>query len=319
MIKYFPKALPVPTITMSRKIYIERIPWLKVDREKRRLAFDPAGTETELVEFYNHFLSEDFDYFEISPNLDPGLYRLAEIYTQNPWAELKYIHITFPGLFTWGLLLKDANGYPALYDQNLKDIIIKGLSAKVRWRENKVRELFPNVNVIVTAGDASLSVFASAGGTGTWDTVKRDYNEILSLVQGIKGVHCCANFDWSLLMQTDVQIINLDAYQFGMTMSLYPEALNAYLRRGGTIAWGLVPTIPSEFALETPKSLIERFENIIKAVAASGIDKQRLIEASWITPACETATMPVDLAEKVYAVTHEISKRLRDEYFGQSV
>ncbi|MFP4573916.1 MAG: hypothetical protein ACLFNW_13195 [Desulfobacterales bacterium] len=316
MMNNFPEALPVPFITMSRRIFTEGLPCLKIDREKRQLIFETTGRENELVEFYDRYMAQDFDYFAISPKLDPGLYRLSELYAQNPWPELKYIHMDFPGLFTWGLLIKDEKGNPALYDVNLKDIIIKGLSAKVRWRENKARELFPGTETIVTSGDASLSVFSSAGGTGAWEDVKKDYNEILSLIQGIKSIHCCANFDWSLVMQTEVQSINFDAYQFGTTMAMYPEALSTYLGKGGTIAWGIVPTAPTgDITAESPESLAERLEGFIEAVTARGIDRQQLLDSSWITPTCEPATMSADMAEKVYDYTARVSKLMKKKYF----
>lgn len=318
MIRNFPEATPVPFITMSRRIFTEGLPCIRIEREKRRLVFETTGREDELVEFYDRYAAGDFDYFAISPELDPGLYRLAELYAENPWPGLKYIHMDFPGLFTWGLLLKDENGSPALYDVNLRDIIIKGLSAKVRWRENKARQLFPGAETIITSGDASLSVFASAGGTGSWDNVRDDYNEILSLVQGVKDIHCCANFDWSLVMQTKTQSINFDAYQFGGTMAMYPEALGRYLERGGTIAWGIVPTMPAgDVTSEAPEDLAERLEDFIDAAAAAGaIDKQQLLEASWVTPTCEPATMQVDMAEKIYEHTAEVSKLMRKKFFG---
>ena len=307
----------MPFVTMSRKMFTERIPCLRVDREKRQLIFEVTGRENELVEFYDHYLAEDFDYFAISPDLDPALYHMAELYAESPWPELKYMHFGFPGFFTWGLQIKDEKGSPALYDDNLRDIIIKSLSAKIHWRENKIRELFPGVDVIVTAGEPALSVYASAGGTGTWENVRKDCNEMLSLVQGVKGIHCCANFDWSLVMQTETQAINFDAYQFGSTMALYPEALKKFLERGGTIAWGVVPTVGTgDVTTETPDSLVERFEGVLDAVVEKGIDKQQLLEASWLTPTCETGTMLVELAERVYSYTSEISRRMRQKYFA---
>ena len=248
----------------------------------------------------------------ISEQLDPCLYRLAEMYGEKPWPELKYILVDFPGLFTWGLLIKDENGNPALYNDTLRDIIIKSLAMKARWREKKIKELFPNVETIVIAGDAALTVYSSAGGTGTWADVRKDYNEMLGLIEGIKCIHCCANFDWSLLMQTDTRVINFDAYQYGNTMSLYPDALKRFLERGGTIAWGIVPTFGSgDIDAETPDSLAERLENSIDAAVEKGIDKQQLLEASWNTPACETGTMSLESAEKVYAYTRETSRLMR--------
>jgi len=140
---------------------------------------------------------------------------------------------------------------------------------------------------------------------------------VLGAVEGITGVHCCDNFDWSLLMGTNTDIINFDAYQYGESMSLYPDALKKFLERGGMIAWGIVPTAGGgDIEDETPQSLVQMLEGHLQSVVDKGIDKELLLESSWITPTCEPATMPVELAERVYEYTAEVSRRMREKYFG---
>ena len=318
MVRNFPEVITIPQPTLSQRMWTEKTPCLKIDREKRQLYFELSGHEDELVEFYDRYLSVDLDYFAISPDLDPTLYFLAEMYKEKPWSGLKLIHFSFPGLYSWGLSIKDEHGAPALYDETLRDVLIKSLAVKAKWREKKVKELFPGIQIMVTVGDGALSVYGSAGGTGTWDRVKKDYNEIMELLDSITCIHCCANFDWSLLMETSTDSINFDAYQYGNTMSLYADQLKRFLGRGGMIAWGIVPTAGSggDITVETPDNLANRLEDAIQMVVDKGIDRELLLEASWITATCETNTMPVALSDRVHEATREVSQIMRARYFG---
>lgn len=319
MIHNFPEVTTVPLPTLSQRMWTERTPCLKIDKEKRQLRFElTSGRESELVEFYDRYLSQDIDYFAISPEFDPALYKLAELFREKPWPELKLIHFNFPGLYSWGLSIRDDNGTPALYNETLRDVMVKTLAMKARWRERKIKELFFGAQTMVTVGDGALAVYSSAGGIGAWDKVKNDYNEMMALLEGITCIHCCSNFDWSLLMETNTDAINFDAYQYGSTMSLYADELSKFLERGGVIAWGIVPTAGSggDITSETANSLVDRLETVIQLVVDRGIDKDLLLELSCITPSCETNTMPIELADRVYGFTKEVSQQMREKYFG---
>lgn len=318
MIRYFPEITTIPMPTQSQRIWTERTPLLKIDREKKQIFFEvDAGRDGELVEFYEKHLAEDWEYFGISPDLDPTLYALAERHREKPWAGLHRIHFGFPGLYSWGLSIKDNKGKPALYNPTLRDVMIKTLSAKARWRERKIQELFPGVETMVTVGDGALSVYLSAGGTGAWEEVKQDYNAMMKPIQGISVIHCCSNFDWSLLMSTDADVINFDAYQYGETLALYADALEAFLERGGMIAWGIVPTAGAggDVEKESPESLVDQLERLLNMMAEMGIDRQQLLAASWITPTCTTNTLTPEHSDRVYAYSQEVSQIMRERYF----
>jgi len=317
MIRNFPAAPNIPHITRSYRMWTEGTPCLIIDKEKKELRFQLSSRENELAEFYDRYLAGDLDYFAISPALDPALYRLAEMYRENPWPELRLIHFHVPGPYSWGLSLKDEDGAPALYNDTLRDVMIKVLAMKVRWRQKKIEELFPGIGTMLCIGNGALQVFTSAGGTGTRDDLKSIYNELIDAVTGITCIHCCSNFDWGLLMETNTDVINFDAYQYGDTLALYSEELAGFLGRGGMVAWGIVPTAGGgNIEDETADSLVRRLEEHIQSVVAKGIDKGLLLESSWVTPTCEPATMPVELAERVYQYTAEVSRRMREKYFG---
>ncbi len=318
MISNFPEATPVPCLTRSFRIWTENTPCLKVNMEKRELFFDLNGGENELAEFYDKYLSQDLDYFAVSPELDPALYRLAEMYKEEPWPGLKFVEFHVPGIYSWGHGLKDDKGAPAFYNNTLRDVMVKMLTMKAKWRERKIKELFPGVKTLVTLGNGGLGLFMSPGGTGTWDEIKNLYNEQIESLEGITFIHCCSNFDWSLLMETKTDGINFDAYQYGNTMSLYPAALDKFLKRGGMIAWGIVPTTGSggDITTESPVDLADRLEGHIQSVVASGIDKQALLESSWVMPTCEATIMTVEQADLVLEYTREVSQLMRKRYFA---
>jgi len=293
------------------------MPCLNFDREGNELPYELSGRENELAEFYDRYLSDDLDYFATSPELEQPLYKLAEMLKEKASPELKFIGFSVSGPYTFGLTLKDKSGVPAFYNETMRDVIIKQLNMKSRWKEREIKELFPGAQALVFIGEAGLGVYSSAIGGGSWDVIKNAINEVIGGVEGITCIHCCDNFDWSLLMNTNTDIINFDAYQYGDSMSLYPDALKKFLGRGGMIAWGIVPTTGAgDIRNENPGSLVERLERIIQLVANKGIDKELLLELSWITPTCVPETMSVELAERVYAYTGEVSQRMREKYFA---
>jgi len=297
------------------------MPCLKIDKEKGELSFELSGRESELVEFYDRYLSDDLDYFAISPEPDATLYKLAEMFKEKPWPELKLIHVTSVGPYTWGFSLKDESGIPAFYNDTLRDVIVKQLAMTARWHQRRIKELFSGVPTLLKLAEPGLGIYSSAFGSGSWDVIKNAINEVIEGVEGITGIHCCDNFDWSLIMKTNLDFINFDAYHYGNTMSLYTDELKRFLERGGMISWGIVPTTGATTGVadienENPSSLVEKLEQMMQLVVDKGIDKEMLCESSWITPSCSTAILSIELAERVYEFTKEVSQRMREKYFS---
>lgn len=328
MIHNFPEALSIPYLALSKRGFLAHsrffggMPCLEVDWEKETLRFNlSSGRESELVEFYDRYMSDDLDYFAIKPELEPALYKLAQMYKEQPWPELKLVQFNVPGPYSFGLRIQDESGVPAFYNDTMRDIIVKQLTMKARWSLKTAKDLFPGVEVSLRISEASLAVFESPGGIGSWDVIEKAINEVLQAGEGRTCIHCCANFDWSMLMATKTDCINFDAYQYGETMSLYPEALKKFLARGGTIAWGIVPTtgsgaIEKDIERESPSTLLEKLERAIQSVADRGIDKEQLLQSSWITPSCVPTTLSLELAERIYEYTAEISRVMRQKYFS---
>jgi len=137
-------------------------------------------------------------------------------------------------------------------------------------------------------------------------------DEVFAGLSGLKGCHCCGNTDWSLILGTRADIINFDAYAYGETLALYPDAVKAFFKRGGAVAWGIVPNTAEALAGETVASLKDRLDEAMAPFPRIGIDYPDLLRHALITPCCGLAPLPSDdAAEQALALLRELSQTLR--------
>jgi hypothetical protein len=130
-------------------------------------------------------------------------------------------------------------------------------------------------------------------------------------------VHCCGNTDWSVLLATKVDILNLDAYGFIEHLALYPDEVRAFLDRGSSIAWGIVPNnelITQVTAQALADKLRAGFDLIEHKAGARGVTirSAELAQRSLIAPSCGLGSTTIEIAERVIdtlAQTGEILKR----------
>jgi len=292
--------------------YSEGFPSLKVDKKEQRLWVDTSSGFDEDVEmFYQAVEKEDIQFFRISEDYARGLRLLKDIAREEVRKKIKYIKAQVTGPITFGLSLLDQDKKPIFYDPTWREILIHHLSFKARWLEKTLHGLFPGIPTILFFDEPALSSFGSAFSGLNQEDVLLSLNQCYSAVKGLKGTHCCGNTDWSLLLSTDLDILNFDAYGYLENLSLYPKELKKFLERGGILAWGIVPT-SEDVEKEDAQSLVKRFEKGVEILSKEGIDP-KLLKRAIITPSCGTASLSIELAERVCHLTAEVSNRLREK------
>lgn len=286
--------------------------------------------ENESDEFFEQLESFFMDYEEI---VSSGSAELLEKYaitkdnslTFERFLELvkkhkpKYAKGQIIGPFTLATSLNDKNSKCAYYDETYRELIIKLLSLKALWQMKKISEANSQTTPIIFIDEPSLSQL----GTSAFITIPRE--EVISIIKevsdlikangAISAVHCCGKADWSILIDSEVDIINLDAYFFAQNLSTFSSQIDAFLKKGGIIAWGVVPTLDKN-ALEEANldMLVDKFEEAIGYLTKKGIDKSLLIEQSMITPSCGAGSLSVELAQKAMNLTKELSLKLKEKY-----
>jgi methionine synthase II (cobalamin-independent) len=292
--------------------YSEGFPGLKWGEEERRVWVDTTSQKfvQEVEAFYQRLENGELESFHITSDFAQGLQIIEDLALKKPLVSRGYIKGQITGPITFGLSLTDQERKPIFYDPTLKEILIKHLSLKAQWMEKRFNDLLPDLKTILFFDEPSLSAFGSAFSSLNREEVILTLNECFNAVKGLKGVHCCGNTDWGLLLETDLNILSFDAYGYFETVALYPKELRAFLERGGILAWGIVPTNEA-IQKEDAESLVRRFKEGLKALSQKGIDPV-LLKRAIVTPSCGTASLSVSLAERVCQVTAEVSKMLQE-------
>ncbi|MEW6186880.1 MAG: hypothetical protein AB1585_14190 [Thermodesulfobacteriota bacterium] len=315
ILECLPEAPCLPIMTRSIRWMLEGIPCLVFDRERKIVYFDlSTEREQEILEFYERIEADDLDYFATSPKTAPFFYDMIERIQKNRPSNLQWVVYHTSGPLLFGDMLKQADGTPSIHNETLRDILIKGLNAKARWLENKIRTEIPDVEVVADLPETTLVNFTSSAGTGSKEAIIEAINLSFANVTALSWVHCCANIDWSLLLGSEVKIINFDAYQHAEQFALYGKEIKALLARGGMLGWGIVPVVSDLLKGETTDSLIQRLEKGIEGLVRQGIDEKTLAESSWVLPSCETVLLTPDESDRALRMTSELSLAMKRKY-----
>jgi methionine synthase II (cobalamin-independent) len=218
------------------------------------------------------------------------------------------------GPFTLGTGIVDQNKRPIFSDSQLRDTVVKHLAMKARWQARRLSLL--QRPVMIFFDEPALAGFGSSEFTSiSNEDIRQCLEEVCEAVHlegGFAGVHICANTDWSLILDTSVDIVSFDAYAYFDRFILYPDQIKKFLEAGKMLAWGIVPTLNVEqLERETTPSLLKQLDEQFKQIELLGIDVNKLIGQSLITPSCGTGSLSIDLAQKVLTLTREISREIR--------
>lgn len=267
--------------------------------------------EKPLEQLYASYLKSEINKYALSPDYAAGFHAFLETDLGSPFAVKGQV----TGPISWGLALTDQDRRPIIYDDVLADAVAKHLRLKAAWQEKELRAVSPNT--IIFVDEPYMASLGSAFVSLSREKAIALLEEVFSGISGLKGVHCCGNTDWSLLLKTSLDILNLDAYNYGYTLVLYPEEVKAFLERGGVVAWGIVPSDEQELKGETPKSLLDRLEETTGALDRKGVSFRPLMERSLVTPSCGLGSISPEAAASALELLAGVSKELRKRYIKE--
>jgi len=280
--------------------------------ENNRIYVDTSQDFTKSLEtLYQAYLENGTDRFPISKEYAAGLYAFLEQTNLSPRAVKG--HVTGP--LSWGLTVADDSKRAILYHEVLGDAVPKLLKLKAAWQEKELNKI--SRNTITFVDEPIMASYGSVVASGPFskpEKIAEMVDEVFSGISGLKGIHCCGNTDWSVLLKTKLDILNFDVYSYAQSVSLYPEEIKKFLGRGGAIAWGIVPNSPDPLAQESVASLKDRLEEAIAPFTRKGIPFKDIIRQSLLTPSCSLAPLTDDGAEQALKLLTDLSTEMRKRY-----
>ena len=292
--------------------YSESLPGLRIDEVREKVSFNTTGDLTPALEkFFERYLEKDYGFFRISETYAPGFYALLRALKKGSLSRARYIkgHITGP--LTASSSFKDETGKDIIHNELFFDAVVKGLAMKAAWQ---IEELKPfGKPVIIFIDEPAMESLGSAFSAVSSELVAEKLNELADTIHelgGLAGIHCCGNADWSMILNTRVDIVNFDAFGYMEKVMLYPADIKKFFGRGGALAWGIVPT-GAFTGNETADLLVSILEAGIRRLEQAGIDQQTILRQSLITPSCGMGSLTPYQAEAILKLLRDVSDRMQ--------
>ena len=295
----------LPRRSFRENMYIQyspALPAIVVDPRKEKISFDTQKDISPALEaFYGRYLAGDVDSFGLLPDYAAGFDAMLAVMRSIPgeWAKGQ---VTGP--ISFGLTVTDQNLRASLYDETLADVIVKNIAMNARWQIRQMHRVRPQV--IIFVDEPYLASFGSAYISLSREQVIALLNEVFAAIHAegaLAGVHCCGNTDWSVLLATEVDILNLDAFNYLENLSLYTPKLSQFIERGGVVAWGIVPT-GEEIQQMNAVSLAQRLRDGLKTIHQKSLARGTPISLdewashSLVTTSCGLGSIGIEIAQK---------------------
>lgn len=283
--------------------YSEGMPYIRIN-EDEQAAWIIRDDSDELERFYESYTENTK--IAISEDYATGFHIFLKKIRGKRFHILKG-HVTGPITFTLGL--KDNYGRFIYFDEELREISSMLLKAKVRWQIDILKKHAERV--IVFIDEPILSAIGSSTYLGV------DTNEALRLLSeaasaideagGISGIHCCGRADWPLVLKSGIKIISFDAFEYFDTLMIYHRKISDFLKTGGYLAWGIVPTSDAVNYLND-KMLTKLLNDNLKKLSEfmpSELVRGRIL----LTPSCGTGSRSQEETTKIF----QLLMRLKED------
>ena len=273
--------------------YSEGMPYIKVD-ERKESVWLLRDESDELERFYES--CTDNSRIAISEDYARGMHTFLKLIKGRRFPLVKG-QVTGPVTFTLGL--KDNDGRLVFFDEELREIAAMLLKAKMRWQIDVLKQHADDVIMFIDEPILSALGSSSYLGVDAGEAFRliKDMASAITEAGGISAVHCCGRADWPMVMDCGVKIVNFDAFGFFDTLVIYHEHLLNFLRSGGYLAWGIVPTtdiIETVDDRQLIKLMRAHIEDLCKYIPA-GLVRANII----ITPSCGTGSRSIEETTKI--------------------
>ncbi|MFO8111705.1 MAG: hypothetical protein R6T92_04260 [Desulfosalsimonadaceae bacterium] len=299
------------------------MPGLDASGGKLRVDTGAEDFDSQLLAFFEEYMAAEGgeldapdSRFALAKNIAPGFFTFLDAIDslQPPPVAVKG-QVTGPFTFATGLV--DDDGRAVFYNDQLRDAAIKLIAMKARWQVRQLKKY--KVPVIIFLDEPALAGFGSSAFISvSREEIDAALGEVIDAIHeegGLAGVHVCANSEWSVILESAADIVSFDAYSFFDKFVMYADQVVGFMKKGGILAWGIVPTGDAE-AIETESadSLFALWEQCAEKIQSLGIDRETLVAQSLITPSCGTGSLSLESATKVIDMNREVSRKIRENW-----
>jgi hypothetical protein len=319
----------LPRVSLYEDMYVQAsqsFPGIAVDSHKGRLSFDTARFEQELDAY---FVKMDVpETFALTAEYSAVFHKFLSRDLQGHRA----IRGQNIGPVSFGFKVLDEKLKPIIYNDQARTVLFDFIQKKANVQYGALKERNPNAFVWLDEPGLGY-VFSGLSGYND-QQAKEDYRDFVAGLEGPRGLHLCAEVNLPYLLELGVEIVSFDAYQIGFMPKEYADSVAEFVKSGGVISWGIVPTESTVLAPQTPETLAGTLADYWNVVSQNtGLSLHQIAMQALVAPArcclsdigqssaadkmsvgCQASSSEEKVVEKAFAFLPEVSRILRDKY-----
>jgi len=314
----------LPHVSLYEDMYIQtsqNFPGIEINFDKGRLTFHTAKFEESLEDYFSKM--EQTETYALTPEYSVVFQKFLSQNLHN----YRAIRGQITGPVSFGFKVLDENLKPIIYNEEAKTILFDFIQKKVnvQYKELKAK----NQNAFVWVDEPGLGyVFSGLSGYND-QQAKEDYFNFLQGLEGPKGLHLCADVNLPYLLELGVEILSFDAFQIGFMPKEYTQSVGEFIKKGGIISWGIVPTELKALEIQTPEKLASILSDYWEVISEhTALSLAEIAEQALVAPArcclvditidsserTKTSNMEERIVEKAFSFLSEISQILKEKY-----
>ena len=329
-IPFFPQ---LPKVSYYEDMYAQasqNFPGIVVDTENERLDFSTSRFEQELLDYSMKI--GDVETFALSQQYSIVYHKFLDKDLEGYPA----IRGQVTGPVSFGFNVLDEENKPIIYNDEVRALLFDFIQKRVNVQYQELRA--KNTNAFVWLDEPGLGyVFSGLSGYNDLQA-RKDYQSFLQGLEGPRGLHLCANVNLPYLLELGADILSFDAYQIEFMPREYAAAVAKFIKGGGVISWGTVPTDSVALNKESPETLAELLTDYWDVVSSNtDLTLKQIAEHSLVaparcclkaieqievaegasdsdSPACRLSSVEEEIVKKAFDYLREISKILRGKY-----
>jgi len=322
----------LPKVSYYEDMYAQasqNFPGIVIDLENQRLDFNTSRFQEELFDYSMKIDSPEP--FTLSREYSVAYHAFLDKDLQGYHA----IRGQVIGPVSFGFNVFDEDRKPIIYSDEVRTILFDFIQKKVNVQYHELREKNPNAFVWVDEPGLGY-VFSGLSGYNDQQT-RADYRSFLQGLEGPKGMHLCANVNLPYLLELGVKILSFDAYQIEFMPKDYASAVADFIRGGGVISWGIIPTESAILARETAETLARLLIDYWEVVSRNtDLSLEQIAEQALVAPArcclkalvggaaedvpetkgqaCKLSSTEEMIVSRAFTYLKEVSKILKERY-----
>ncbi len=299
----------LPKRSFYENMYVqfsEGFPGIKIDEASKNVWVDTGSAQylEALEECFNKTQAVDVDYFSISKSYAEGLHLFSQRLMGVGWQG--WVKAQLIGPLSLGLSLLDEKKNPIIFNQELGELLPLFLSLKAAWLVRTIK-VHAKTKVIIFIDEPYLVAVGTSQCSLPRAEIIEKINQVVRVIHdggALAGIHCCGNTDWELIMSTEIDILNFDAYGYMDKLLLYEKSLEAFLERGSLLALGIVSTNEEVLVPDFTQCAFDRLKKHSRLFKNGAI----------ITTSCGCSGLSESATVFAHNACVELAERLRAEF-----